>query len=300
MPRLNETARAKVNLTLVILGRRADGYHELASLVAFADAGDQVTLDTGDSRADASGWKGHGLPDIVVEGPFGPSIAGVNLIAVAIERALAADPCLTTGRITLDKRLPIAAGIGGGSADAAAVLRLLKRANPAANVDWPAVAARLGADVPVCLANRASFMTGTGERLEAVPELPRLDAVLANPRVPVPADKTYQVFRALAAAPLAAGAKPPPAPGAPMTRADLLAYLTTHGNDLLPAARRIVPAVDVVMEQLAGTGDCQLVRLSGGGPTCFGVYGSREAANAAADELARRNPGWWVTATSLG
>ncbi len=141
-------------------------------------------------------------------------------------------------------------------------------------------------------------MTGTGERLHAVAALPPLHAVLVNPLVAVPADKTAQVFRMLAAAPL--GQHPPPLPPPAFSGADdLIAFMASHGNDLGPAARRVVPAIEVVMSALAATGNCRLVRLSGGGPTCFGIYATSHDARAAAASVTRAHPSWWVAATVL-
>lgn len=300
MPTLTELAPAKVNLTLRVLGRRPDGYHEIASLVAFADIGDALTLETGTPE---TGTPEPGRATTVhVSGPFAPSLAGENLVAVAVARAREADPGIEAGAITLEKRLPVAAGIGGGSADAGAVLRLLRRANPgrAGAVDWPAMAAKLGADVPVCLDSRAAFMTGIGERLHPLPALPPLPAVLVNPRVAVPVDKTAQVFRRLAAPPLPADATAAAAP-APFAGADeLLAYIARNGNDLERPALALMPVIAEIMSALEGSDGCLVARLSGGGPTCFGIYPTRADAEAAAAALASRHPTWWVAATTLG
>lgn len=290
MPVITELARAKINLSLRVLGRRLDGYHELASLVAFAGVSDRLLLDP------------EGPSVVHVTGPFAPSLAGENLVAVAMARSLEADPYLVGGTLTLEKRLPVAAGIGGGSADAAAVLRLLQRANPnrVPLVDWPSLARRLGADVPVCLHNRAAWMTGVGEDLPPVETFPMLPAVLVNPRVPVPADKTAQVFRRLRAPALGRHATqtvartPTFADGAA-----LLAFLQTQGNDLSPPAIELVPVIDHVLEMLGGTDGCRLARMSGGGPTCFGLFDTAGAAAEAAAWLTARRPDWWVVATTL-
>jgi 4-diphosphocytidyl-2-C-methyl-D-erythritol kinase len=287
MAMFKEPARAKVNLTLRVLGRRTDGFHELESLVVFADeAADQLSLDSG--RA----------PGVTVTGPFATSILGENLIAVTLARIAAAAPHLRLGHVTLDKRLPIAAGIGGGSADAAAVLRLVRRANPesAARIDWMALARSLGADVPVCLANGPAWMTGLGEELRPVPDFPLLHAVLVNPLVAVPADKTARVFRALAAPALPAV---PARHAPPVSARELPAFIASGGNDLAAAARTVVPQVDLVETALTQTG-ASLVRLSGGGPTCFGLYDSAARAVEAAASVSRAQPRWWVVATTLG
>lgn len=288
MALLAELASAKVNLTLEVIGRRTDGFHELASLIAFAGAGAADTLSCDPATPYA----------VAMGGPFATSIAGRNLVETAVALAQESDSDLTTGHFVLSKHLPVASGIGGGSADAGAVLRLLQRLNPQAAVDWMAIARRLGADVPVCFANRAAFITGTGEKLNAVAKLPPLNVVLVNPLVAVPADKTAQVFRVLAAAPLGNGAPPSPPPSFAAAD-DLINYMTSHGNDLLPAARRVAPIIDVVMSALAATDNCRLVRLSGGGPTCFGVYATIHHAEATAAAITRAHPSWWVAATVL-
>lgn len=283
-----ERARAKVNLTLRVLGRRADGFHELESLVAFADVADVVTLDTGAPVG------------VTVTGPFGPSIAGENLVRVTLDRLMHAEPGLRLGHVTLDKHLPIAAGIGGGSADAAAVLRAVRTANPdlADRVDWMGLAAKLGADVPVCFHNRPAIMRGIGEKLEPLDNLAPLTIVLVNPQVPVPPDKTARVFRALAA-----GALNPEFPEHARrtfaTRSDMLAFMAATGNDLTAPAVATVPEIGGVMDALSRTKGAELVALSGGGPTCFAVLADEASAEAAAARLRDDHPTWWVVATEV-
>jgi len=191
---VRELAPAKINLTLSVLGRRADGYHELESLVTFADVHDIVTLEPG---------TGSG---VMVAGPFAGYIGGENLLIRALTLLADADPALRLGSVRLDKHLPVAAGIGGGSADAAALLRAVKRANPerAASVAWLDIAARLGADVPVCLDAGPALMWGIGEKIAAVARLPQAHAVLVNPGLPL---STTDVFSALDA-----GSAPPAHP----------------------------------------------------------------------------------------
>ncbi len=286
---LVERARAKVNLSLRILGRRGDGYHELESLVLFADEGDLLSLDVDGPRG------------LTVRGPFASTLAGANLVEVALARALEAHPSLKTGAVTLEKRLPVAAGIGGGSADAAATLRLVARANPtvAHTVDWHAIAAGLGADVPVCLADQPAWMTGIGEILVELAACPPVPAVLVNPRVPVPADKTRQVFQRLGAGPLSSMASRASTPGPFTTVEDVLSHVVSTGNDLEPPARSVVPEIGCVLDALIQTGGCRAARLSGGGPTCFGLYGTETEARDAAAELTEAAPEWWVIATTL-
>lgn len=287
-PAIVERAYPKINLTLRVLGRRPDGYHELDSLVAFAvDVGDVVTLVPGAAQS------------VSVTGRFGSSIAGENLIQVTLDRIAVAGPGLRLGAVTLEKLLPIAAGIGGGSADAAAVLRAVRRANAVAakGIDWSAIAVGIGADVPVCLASRAQRMTGIGERCEPLPDLPELAVVLVNPLTPVPDDKTAQVFRTLAAKPLEAASAS--AGRGVFDRAGLLACMTEAGNDLTAAARQVVPAIDTVLAMLRREAACELAQLSGGGPTCFGVFPDLATARTVAARLKVANPGWWIVASRL-
>lgn len=287
--RVTELARAKVNLTLRVLGRRPDGYHALESLVTFADCGDVLKLapDT--------------EPAVAAHGPFAGDITGENLVVAALDRLKLAEPGLRFGRITIEKNLPVAAGLGGGSADAAAAIRAVRRANPAhANtVDWEGIAASLGADVPVCLENAPSLMWGIGEKLRPAPGLPRLPAVLVNPGA-APPDKTRQVFLRLAAPPLP-GQPPDPDPlpsfGSPD---DFIAYLAGHQNDLAVPACDLMPACSRAEAALAGCAGCRLVRMSGAGPTIYGIFDTAEASHSAADALSRSYPDWWVRAVVLG
>lgn len=289
---LTETARAKVNLTLKVVGKRPDGYHALESLVAFAEApADTVALDLAAPVG------------VTVTGPGATAIVGENLVARAIDKALAAQPRLRAGAVTLDKHLPVAAGVGGGSADAAATLRALQRANPdlAGNVDWAKIALSLGADVPVCIASKPAFMWGIGERIAYLPGLPKLPAVIVNPLAPVPADKTAQVFRRLGAARIEEGAdEHAKLPGPFADAGALVAYMRSVGNDLEAPAIGVVPQIGDVKGALAASQGCLLAQLSGGGPTCFGIYASTDAADAAAAALKAAHPGWWIAATSLG
>jgi len=279
-------APAKINLTLHVLGRRADGYHELESLVAFARTGDDLSLAPGpDLGLDVTGPTAEGT---------GP--AGDNLILKASRLLAERTPNLAVGRFRLVKRLPVAAGVGGGSSDAAAALRLLARLN-GLRLDDPRLveAARAtGADVPVCLEARARMMRGVGDRLGEPLRLPRLFAVLVNPGVPV---ETPAVFRRLGLQPgeVRPGA-PHPDCGAP---GSLLAALGAARNDLEPPARLTAPVIDDALQALRGSG-ALLARMSGSGATVFGLYADRRASALAARTIARAQPGWWVKATSIG
>ena len=284
---LTETARAKVNLTLRVLGRRLDGYHELESLVAFAGVGDEITLRLGAS------------PGVTVSGPFARAIEGENIVARALRSLAEVAPGLTLGAVDIEKRLPVAAGIGGGSADAAAVLRAVRRANPATalSVDWVGLAASLGADVPVCLASTPQLMWGIGRETAPVPTLPVLPAVLVNPGVPL---ATGAVFHALGAPPAPVRTSVPEVPAAFPDLAAMAAYLRAHGNDLEPAAMSLCPAIGVVLDDLRDQPGVVLARKSGSGPTCFAILETDAAAAAAAHRIRERNSGWWAVATTLG
>lgn len=281
-------APAKVNLTLHVLGRRPDGYHALESLVVFASVADLLTLEPGDALS------------LAVEGPTAhmAGATGDNLVMRAANALAARVPGLRAGAFRLVKRLPAAAGIGGGSSDAAAALRLLGRLNGLAPGN-PAIldAARAtGADVPVCLDPRARMMRGAGEHVGPALDLPRVFAVLVNPGVAVP---TPAIFRALG---LAAGeetgaAAHPSLDGA--ERDGLVSRLARGRNDLESPALALAPAIGTALERLRATSGCRLARMSGSGATVFGLYDDRRAAARAARSLKSAEPGWWVSPTLL-
>ena len=278
--RIEGFAAAKVNLTLHVLGRRTDGYHELDSLVAFADVGDRLWLDPGQPAG------------CTTTGPFARAVDGENLVEKTLRLVASKWPEARLGHVTLEKNLPVAAGIGGGSADAAATLRALQLANPglSAPADWQAIAKAIGADVPVCLVSRFSRMQGLGERVTELPSIAPLPAVLVNPRVPL---ATAAVFKALAAPPLADFDE------VPVIARDAVALAASGRNDLEPVAAALQPAIIAVRSALLASQGCQLARLSGSGPTCFGLFGSAAEAAAAAGLISNSNPGWWVANTTL-
>jgi 4-diphosphocytidyl-2-C-methyl-D-erythritol kinase len=288
MPRtlIREPAFAKVNLTLKVLGRRPDGYHEIESLVVFASVGDRLTLDPAAE------------PGIETTGPFATAIGCENLVATALARLGNIGPDFPLGRVTLEKNLPVAAGLGGGSADAAALLRAMRRANPRRSMalDWRAIAAGLGADVAVCLASRPSFVWGAGEKVRLLDGWPLLHALLVNPRRPL---LTAHVFRALRA-----GAAPmsstPVIPEQFARTEDLIAYLGRRGNDLERPALQLLPLIAEIKAILSARAGCLLARLTGSGPTCYAIFDSRESAVEAATVIAAAQPDWWVQATEFG
>jgi len=308
---VSEPAPAKLNLYLHVLGRRDDGYHELDSLVAFADICDRVTVT---ALPDAE------QPVLTLSGPFGPALAGEppesNLVvraACALAAAVGRPPAVA---ISLIKALPPASGIGGGSADAAACLRALARLwrltpdNGASRPNGEAtdgpdgyasaegadggfremlvgLARRLGADVPVCLAGRAAYFGGIGDRLTPVDGLPRCHVLLVNPGVPVP---TPAVFRARSG-PFSAPAR---LAGMPRDAAGLATALRERGNDLAAAAATVAPEITTVLTGLREQDTCLLARVSGSGATCFGLFAESHAAEAAGRRLAAQHPDWWV------
>jgi len=282
---VREFARAKINLTLTVRGRRSDGYHELESLVTFGRVHDVVTLEPGVGDR------------VVVAGRFAQYISGENLLVRAMALLREADRTLRIGPARLEKNLPVAAGLGGGSADAAALLRAVRRANPerVADFPWLEIAARLGADVPVCFGDRPALISGLGHDIAPIRSLPQMSAVVVNPGVPL---STAQVFAALKAGPELTARSPPTPPEFPQLEG-LLDYMRVRGNDLERAAAALLPVIGEVKSALEVQSGCRLAVMSGSGPTCFGIFRHREGARRAADAIAAAQPGWWVKCTCL-
>jgi 4-diphosphocytidyl-2-C-methyl-D-erythritol kinase len=284
---IEETARAKVNLDLLVLGRRADGLHELDSLVVFTGLADRLWLEP-------AAWL-----ELEITGPFAAGLPAdadnlvlraARLMAEALGRPLGA-------RLRLEKNLPQAAGLGGGSSDAAAALRGLQRlqAAPLPAAVMEDLARRLGADVPVCLASRPMRMRGTGERLSPLPAWPALDLVLANPGLALPTARIFAARQGHEASPPRMSMA-----GAADGLEGALALLRASRNDLEPAARRVCPRIGEVLGALEASPGCCLARMSGSGATCFGLFADGAAARAAAEALRRERPGWWIEATRSG
>lgn len=286
---VREAARAKVNLALHIVGRRADGYHLLDSLVVFPTIADQIEVA---ARAD-----GH--VTLSLSGPFSDALTpGSENLVLKAAQALATTCSSEMPRgaaIALDKHLPVASGIGGGSADAAATLRalcLLWGLSPGTEA-LRRIAGTLGADVPMCLDQAPARAEGTGERLSPLPALPAAGLLLVNPGVPV---STPAVFAALAArdnAPL------PPLPDRFRDLAALAGYLETTRNDLQAPATGLAPQVAEVLAALGASDGCRLARMSGSGATCFGLYAEEAQARRAGAAIVRARPGWWTAAGSI-
>jgi 4-diphosphocytidyl-2-C-methyl-D-erythritol kinase len=282
---VEELAPAKINLDLHVTGRRSDGYHELDSLTAFAAFGDRLALHE------------HDCLELEVTGPFANVLAVEpdNLVLRATRRLAAWAGRVAAVRIVLDKQIPVAAGLGGGSADAAAALRGLCRLwrLRLAPGDLAALAAGLGADVPVCLAGRPARMRGIGERVEPWDGLPPLAVLLVNPNAPLATAAVFAALEAVSCQPERAW-PPPCQPDA------FLAWLCAGANHLEAPAGRILPQIGDVLALLAAREGCALARMSGSGATCFGLFATAAARDAAAVAIGRARPGWWLAASSIG
>jgi 4-diphosphocytidyl-2-C-methyl-D-erythritol kinase len=294
MSGLVEEGRAKVNLTLRVVGRRVDGYHDLESVVAFADCADRLTLTPG--------------PDLSLKmtGPLAKACGDTadNLVLKAAQLLGESVPGLKAGSFELEKVLPVAAGIGGGSADAAAALRLLARLNNLRLDDERLleVALATGADVPVCLASQACDMTGVGDKLMPL-NPPKIPSVLVNPGVPVP---TRDVFEALGlrhgefligAADVMLQSSSWPEQGGSLE--EWVEALAAGANDLEVPATRIQPLIGKVIAALNATNGAWLARMSGSGATCFAIYENTAEAQRAANKIQLDHPSWWVHAGVL-
>jgi 4-diphosphocytidyl-2-C-methyl-D-erythritol kinase len=294
MPALTDEARAKVNLTLRVNGRRVDGYHDLESVVAFCDCADRLTLTPG--------------PELILTltGPLAGACGETsdNLVLKAAQLLGRSVAGLKVGSFALEKILPVAAGIGGGSADAAAALRLLARLNDLGLDDQRLreVALATGADVPVCLASRACDMTGVGETLMWLSP-PKMPCVLVNPCLPV---ATKDVFAALGLrhGELLVGATDVMMQGSSWPEEggsleEWVEALASGSNDLEAPATKIQPVIGVVIAALNATNGAWLARMSGSGATCFALYENTADAKRAADKILREHPEWWVHAGVL-
>lgn len=282
-----EAAPAKINLALHVTRRREDGYHDLESLIVFAGIADELRAVEADRDS------------LEISGPFAATLgtSGNNLVLRAVSAFRQRWPALVPEGLALHlvKNLPVAAGIGGGSADAAAALRILARMAGAAVpvAELADIALTLGADVPACLLSRPLVARGVGEILAPLADFPNCHAVLVNPMVPV---ATADVFRRLRAH----DNYPLPALPEPLTRpAQLGLWLAETRNDLQPPAVKLVPVIGDIVEDLAATQGCILARMSGSGATVFGLFGSEGQAHQAAQVTRERNPDHWVAAAPL-
>jgi 4-diphosphocytidyl-2-C-methyl-D-erythritol kinase len=282
---LFEKAPAKINLTLQVLGRRADGYHEIESLVAFADFGDKLTLQTA-------------IEDrLEIAGPFGEKSGPIadNLVLKAVAAGRERVAGLKGGCFLLEKNIPVAAGLGGGSADAAAALRLIARANALALDDPRLISAAqaTGADVPVCLQPSARIMRGVGEQLSEPIDLPVLSALLVNPLLTLATRNVFSKF----AVERRGGNH---ADNVPRDFNGLINFLEQHDNDLTPAACACAPVVGEILETLRALPGVRLVRMSGSGPTCFALFAAQDEETKSARTLRAERPEWWVQPVAIG
>lgn len=278
---LREFAPAKINLYLHVLGRRADGYHNLESLVSFADIGDDLALEPG------------AMPALTLDGPMaaGLSAGNDNLILKAARLFAEAFPGALTGQFYLTKNLPVASGIGGGSSDAAAALRLLARANRIALAEprLMGLAQALGADVPVCLEARPRIMRGIGHDLEPIMMSAMMPALLVNPGVAV---ETRAVFEQLGLQP--GEGFTPSRPPESVSGDPALHILASTRNDLEAPAVTGAGAIEGALYAVRAASGCRFARMSGSGATCFGLFETLAEARDAADSIEVSHPHWWV------
>jgi len=280
---LRELAPAKINLYLHVTGKRADGYHLLDSLVVFADMGDKLEVSASDDIGFA------------VTGAFAKQVPPDNSV-IRASRALRAHAGIAKGaKLTLHKNLPVGAGIGGGSADAGAALRLLMRfwqleIPPA---EMHSIAVSLGADVAACLRSGSLYMSGIGEEIDEGPAITQLHAVLVNPGKTL---LTADIFAAYKGGFSARSARPQVF----ATSFDCVEFLRVHKNDLQETALTQLPEIRGVLSELEAENDCVLARMSGSGPTCFGLFFSLASAQACATRLAAAHPDWWIQAVTVG
>jgi 4-diphosphocytidyl-2-C-methyl-D-erythritol kinase len=283
-------APAKVNLFLHVGPPQADGYHPLCSLMVFADVGDYVAVQPAEQ------------PEFVVDGPFaaGLLLEPSNLVQRAADALLSRIPGPKPPfKLILDKRLPVAAGLGGGSADAGATLRLLREALELKVADeaLEAVASSLGADGAACLWAKPVIAEAVGDALSPAPKMPVIDAVLVNPRRPSPTPAVYKAFDAAGAM---GSDDRPPLPDVIESIEELAAILSYCRNDLEPAAVRLEPAIGEVLETLRDEPETLLARMSGSGATCFALCPGDFEAESLAERLEQMRPGWWVRRCRLG
>ncbi len=289
---LQTTAPAKVNLTLRIVARRADGYHEIVSLVAFADIGDELTLAPGSTLS------------FDICGPNAAALSEVsdNLVLIAARHLTEHIDGLKAGRFMLTKHLPVGAGLGGGSSDAAAALRLLAELNGLSLYDPRILTAarKTGADVTVCLEQKARVMSGIGEKLSAPIALPELFSVILFPEVHIETRAVFEAFDELGMISLSGKYDDhPEAAAIPLERQKFFAFLHSQANDLARATHQLTPAVEAAQERLAKTNGARLVRMSGSGPSVFALYETMQDAEQAAAKIRAEQQDCWVVAARL-
>ncbi|GJL98940.1 MAG: 4-diphosphocytidyl-2-C-methyl-D-erythritol kinase [Methyloligella sp.] len=306
--RFQDTAWAKVNLSLSILGKRDDGYHQLESLVVFADLGDELTIDT--EALDVPSSKERSL-QLNVTGPEAQNIEGVNLVETVglqlIDEFSSTSPhSLPIVSVSLEKLLPVAAGLGGGSADAAALIRLFcqlmkEQDVDASKFDSLKFASRFGADIPVCVNSEPAFMHGVGELVEPVKSFPSIGLLLVNPRISVPTGLVFETLKAKEYNEKSLSKN------ALLRRynfdfhsiGEVIDYMQVAPNDLLKPALKIAPKISDVLAEISLLDRCLISRLSGSGATCFGLFETEDEAKRAGKYLKMRYPEWWIEGTFI-
>lgn len=280
---LIEHARAKINLTLHVGPLDNVGYHPLKSLVVFADIYDVLSVTYSQSK---------NKPGLKITGAFADDLDNGEDNLVLRAANIVGAQTNATPSFTLTKNLPVASGIGGGSADAAATVRLLCRGTNRSPDEFSDVMSNLGSDIPVCLNSQTSIMGGCGETVTLVPDLGQIHAILVNPGVAV---STRDVFRKFD--------NTPPRTNAldhPRLSGSLLDIASTGRNDLQPSSISLCPEIGTVLDAVESQPMCQLARMSGSGATCFGIFPTKDAADQAVKSIASRNPDWWCVSTVLG
>lgn len=287
--RIVEQAPAKINLALHVTGQRQNGYHTLDSLVAFADYGDAVTVE----KADTDRFS--------MSGPFSSTLGLTDDNLVLKARALLQEKAREAGvgeyyAVSLQKNLPVASGIGGGSADAAAALRALNKiwALEFDISDLQSLSQPLGADLPMCVLSRAARISGIGDVVEPLPNFPSVPAVLVNPMVEVSTPTIFNGLKSKTNAPM------PDLPAKDLTLFALIEYLQACRNDLEPPARHVATEINHVLTTLQTHADCLLARMSGSGATCFALFECDEHAQSAEQSLLDLRPDWWVKRCRIG
>jgi len=283
MTRVEETAFAKINLDLRVCRRRDDGYHDLDSVVVFATIGDRLTFTPTDELS------------LDVTGPFATDLKDTddNLVLKTVRAFASMLDRSPDVRVTLEKRLPIAAGLGGGSADAAATLRGLSKLwkTTESLADLMPLARKLGADVPVCLGSRAFRMQGTGEKLTPIDFPEGCPILLVNPKVAVPTPSVFRMLRSMS------GERRQPWVNDDAS-ANIHQALAESVNDLEAPAMRLEPVIGDVLTMIERQPGCRLTRMSGSGATCFGLFDDQETVERAASKLSEHRPDWWIVDTS--
>lgn len=297
--RFVEIARAKVNLTLHV-GKTVEDpdarfykYHPLSSLVVFSNIGDVLRATVSKTAPEPKGSDDFAKATLTLSGPNGPKLLEndpANLVLKAYER-VAREVDLPTIDFHLVKNLPVASGLGGGSANAAAALRILKSLTNLPESQWNDFALALGADVPVCMSQETAYMSGIGEIIEPMADMGHLHAVLVNPGVGV---STGEIFRQFDSTDPLATPKPQKLSGTLLQRA-----IDGH-NDLEPVTRKLLPEVEEALRALRQTSFCKLARMSGSGATCFGLYASEAHARAASQRIRKAQRGWWCEYSIFG